>query len=89
MKTKSKKPRLKPDDSARKLARKIAISLFTNGEGKRAERLQLKMLKRRAIPISGETDGGGWGFEFAMDDIARVIEAHNAQLSRESGEAVG
>ena len=52
------------------LARKIAVSLFTDGEGQRADRLQL-MIKQG----STERDRGGWGFLYAIDQIERTIVA--------------
>ena len=59
------------------LARKIAVSLFTNGQGQRANRLQL-MIKQGLT----ERNGGGWGFPYAVDDIERTIVASGFKVER-------
>lgn len=51
------------------LARRIALSLFTNGSGQFADRLVLTAGKRGP----DEIDLGGWGFEPMVDQIEKIL----------------
>jgi hypothetical protein len=55
----------------RQLAEKIAERLFTNGSGKRAERLKLVIDPAGSQP---ERDLGGWGERAAADQIEKIMD---------------
>ena len=55
----------------RQLAEKIAERLFTNGVGKRAERLKLVIDPKGSEP---ERDLGGWCERAAADQIEKILD---------------
>ena len=52
--------------SNEELAKSIARTLFTNGQGKHAQRLVLE--------IPGVKDGGGWCEQAVVDQILKALE---------------
>lgn len=59
-----------PDHRPRRLATRIARSLFTNGFGDEGTRLEIK----KGDGHGKEIALGGWCFGAAVDQIAKVIE---------------
>ena len=59
--------------SNRLIAEKIVEELFTNGNGDKADRIQL--CQKRAGIL--ERDLGGWCRTAAVEAIVRVLEDHN------------
>jgi hypothetical protein len=55
----------------RELAERIAEALFTDGQGEKADRLQLRF---GGPPVERERPGGGWGFGPAIDQIEKVLK---------------
>ena len=60
----------------RTIAEKIVEELFTNGNGDKADRIQLCQKSGGVL----ERDLGGWCKAAAVDAIVRVLEEHNGRV---------
>lgn len=72
----------KKNNPHRKLAEKIARSLFTDGQGERADRLQMM---HKTHPSPSERAGAGWCEAAVADRIAEILLSNAVVTHAETG----